>query len=85
MLGAMLLRHEVVQVRQPGEKRLLASLGMMKAFHREQLPLDSVIGLIQQGTGHGHLRADSAGRQTPWASTAGARRLPSPGSARDTG
>ena len=25
-------------------------------FHREQLPLDGVMGLIQQGTGDGHLR-----------------------------
>jgi len=29
---------------------------MMEAFHSEQLPLDGIMGLIQQGTGHGHLR-----------------------------
>jgi hypothetical protein len=28
---------------------------MMKPFHREQLPLDGVVGLIQQCAGHGHL------------------------------
>jgi len=29
---------------------------MMEAFHREQLPLDGIMGLIQQGAGDGHLR-----------------------------
>src|SRR5215831_10972616 len=29
---------------------------MVKPFHREEFSLDSVMGLIQQGTGHGHLR-----------------------------
>ena len=29
--------------------------GMMEAFHREQLPLDGVMGLIQQRAGHRHL------------------------------
>jgi len=29
---------------------------IMKAFHDEQLPLDGVMSLIQQGAGHGHLR-----------------------------
>jgi hypothetical protein len=43
-------------MRQPREKRLLAPLGVMEAFHREQFPLDSVMGLIQQGAGHRHLR-----------------------------
>ena len=33
MLGASLIRHQVVQVGQPHEKRLLAAIGMMKAFH----------------------------------------------------
>ena len=56
MLGAALIRNQVVQVRQPAQKRLLAPLGMMEAFHHEQLPLDGVVGLIQQGARHGHLR-----------------------------
>jgi hypothetical protein len=56
MLGPTLIRHQVVQVRQPREKRLLAPLRMMEALHREQLPLDSVMGLIQEGAGRGHLR-----------------------------
>jgi hypothetical protein len=45
MLGAPLIRHQVVQVRQPDKKRLLAPFGMMEAFHREQLPLDRVLPL----------------------------------------
>jgi hypothetical protein len=56
MLGATLIRHQVVQVRQPDKKRLWAPLGMMEAFHREQLPLDGIMGLIKQGAGDGHLR-----------------------------
>jgi len=56
VLGAALIRYEVLQVRQPREKRLLAPFGVMEAFHREPLPLDSVVGLISQGAGHRHLR-----------------------------
>jgi hypothetical protein len=35
MLGTTLVGHEVVQMCQPSEKRLLAPFGMVKAFHRE--------------------------------------------------
>ena len=56
VLGPTLIGHQVVEVCQPREKRLLAPFGMMEAFHREQLPLDGVMGLIQQGAGGGHLR-----------------------------
>ena len=56
MLGATLIRYEVVQVRQPSQKRLLAAFGMMEALHHEQLPVDGVMSLIQQGARHGHLR-----------------------------
>ena len=48
MLGATLIRHQVVEVCQPREKRLLPSPWMIETFHREQLPLDSVMRLIQQ-------------------------------------
>ena len=48
MLGPTLIGDQVVQVREPGEKRLLTPSGMMEAFHREQLPVDGVVGLIQQ-------------------------------------
>jgi hypothetical protein len=54
MLGAMLIRHKVVQVRQPREKRLLAPLGMMEAFHHEELPVDGVMRVIELGAGHRH-------------------------------
>jgi len=56
MLGSTLIRYQVVEVREPREKCLLASFGVMEAFHRKQLPLDGVMGLIQQGAGDGHLR-----------------------------
>src|SRR5262249_57784773 len=46
MLGATLIRDQVVQMGQPAQKRLLAPFGVMAALHREQLPLDSVMGLI---------------------------------------
>ena len=46
MPSATLIRDEVIQVRQSREKRL----------HGKELPLGGVMGLIQQGTGHGHLR-----------------------------
>jgi len=46
MLSTALIWHQVVQMCQPREKRLLAPLRMMEAFQREQLPLDGVVGLI---------------------------------------
>src|SRR5215813_1270847 len=56
MLSATLIWNQVIEVRESREKRLLTATGMVKAFHRKELPLDGVMGLIQQGTGHGHLR-----------------------------
>src|SRR5215831_19635138 len=56
MLSPTLIGDQVVQVREPREKRLLASLGMVKALHREQLPLEGVMGLIQQRARDGHPR-----------------------------
>ena len=47
MLGAPLIRDQVIQVNQTSEKRLLAPFGMMEAFHHEQLPFDGVMRLIQ--------------------------------------
>jgi oligopeptide/dipeptide ABC transporter ATP-binding protein len=60
MLGATLIRHQVVQVRQPDKKRLLAPFGMMEAFHCEQLPLDvsiqaQILNLLRQLQGELHL------------------------------
>jgi hypothetical protein len=52
MLGAALIRYQVVQVRQPCEKCLLAPVRMVEAFHHKQLSVDRVMGLIQQGAGH---------------------------------
>src|SRR5215813_14823089 len=55
MLGPTLIRDEVVEVGEPGEKCLLAATRMLEALHRKQFPLDGVMGLIQQRAGHGHL------------------------------
>jgi hypothetical protein len=56
MLGATLIRYQVVQVGQAREKRLLAAPWVMKAFHGAQFPLDCVMGLIQERADHRHLR-----------------------------
>jgi hypothetical protein len=52
MLGATLRRDEVVQVGEPGEKRLLAATWVMEPLHREQLPLDGVMRLLSERAGH---------------------------------
>jgi hypothetical protein len=62
MLSAPLVGHEVVQMRQSSQKRLLAPLGMMEAFHHEQLPVDGVMRLIEPGAGHRHLGVCEHGR-----------------------
>jgi hypothetical protein len=46
MLGPTLIGHQVVEVCQPREKRLLAATGMMEPLHGEQFPLDGVVGLV---------------------------------------
>src|SRR5262245_46931037 len=47
MLRAPLVGHQVVQMGEPPQKRLLAAFRMMEALHHAQLPLDGVMGLIQ--------------------------------------
>jgi hypothetical protein len=54
--GPTLIRHQIIQVREPRQKCLLAPVWMMEPFHREQFTRDGVVGLIQQGAGGGHLR-----------------------------
>ena len=46
MLSPTLIGDQVVEVREPGEKRLLTAAWMVKRFHHEQLPLDGVVGLV---------------------------------------
>ena len=41
---------------QSRQKHLLAATGMMEAFPHAQFPLDGVVGLIEEGAGHRHLR-----------------------------
>src|SRR5215472_14818408 len=52
MLRAPLVGHQVVQMGEPPQKRLLAAFRMMEALHHAQLPLDGVMGLIQHGARH---------------------------------
>jgi hypothetical protein len=54
MLGTTLAGHQVVQMCEPSQERLLAAFGMMESLHHEQLPVDGVVGLIQQRAGHRH-------------------------------
>jgi len=56
MLSAALGGHEVVQMGESSQKRLLTPVGMMEALHHEQLPLDGGMRLSEQGAGHRHLR-----------------------------
>ena len=54
MLSPTLIGHQVVQVGEPREERLLAAMWVMQAFHGEQFPLQGVVRLIQQRAGDGH-------------------------------
>ena len=56
MLGTTLIRYQVVEVCEANKKHLLTASWMVKPLHREQFPLDGVMGLIQQSAGHRHLR-----------------------------
>jgi pyridoxal phosphate-dependent enzyme len=51
---APMVPYEVVQVGEPRQKYPLAPVGMMKGFHHEQLPVNGVMRLIQEGAGHRH-------------------------------
>ena len=55
MLGSPLIRDQVVQVREPRQKRLLTSPWMMEPFHGEQFSLNGIMRLIQERAGHRHL------------------------------
>ena len=44
--GPALIRDQVVQVRQAGEKRRLTPTGMVEAFHGEEFTVDGVVRLI---------------------------------------
>jgi hypothetical protein len=46
MLGPTLIQPQVIQGREPRQKRLLAPSWMMAPCHREQFPLAGVVGLI---------------------------------------
>jgi hypothetical protein len=52
MLRAPLIGHEVVPMGESSQKRLLAPVGMMEALHHEELPVNRVMRLIQEGAGH---------------------------------
>jgi hypothetical protein len=56
MLRPTLIGDPVVEGRQPRQKRLLTSTWVMQALHRQPLPFERIMGLIQQGAGDRHLR-----------------------------
>jgi hypothetical protein len=55
-LGATLRGHQLVERGPPRETRLRVSPGMRHPLHRDQRPLDGVVGLVSEGAGHRHLR-----------------------------
>jgi hypothetical protein len=61
VLGPTLIRDEVIQMRESRQKRLLAPAWVVKPFHGKQFPRDGVVGLIQQGARHRHLRVRKDG------------------------
>ena len=56
MQGSTLRGHQVVQMRQAGEQCRLTPTGMMEALHHKPVPVDGVLGLIQDRAHRGHLR-----------------------------
>jgi hypothetical protein len=54
--GPALIRDQVVQVRQAGEKRRLTPTGMVEALHGEECAVDGVVRLIENGAHRRHLR-----------------------------
>lgn len=56
MLSAPLVGDQVVQLGQPNKKRLLAPPGMLGPLHREQVPVDGVMRLIESSPGSRHPR-----------------------------
>jgi hypothetical protein len=56
VLGSTVIRDQVRQGRQSGQQCLLPPFGRMEALHHAQLPLDGVVGLIQERAGHGYTR-----------------------------
>ena len=55
-MARRLIRNQVVQVRQAGEKRRLTPPGVMETFHGEELAVDGIVRLIQHGAHRWHLR-----------------------------
>jgi hypothetical protein len=64
MVGPPLVGHAVVQMGAPSQARLLAALGMLESLHHASRPVDGVVGWIQRGAGHGHLRVCQQRRPT---------------------
>jgi hypothetical protein len=53
VLGTTLVRYQVIQQREAVQNMLVPPLRMMEPLHHEELPVTGVMGLIQQGAGHG--------------------------------
>src|SRR5215831_20685156 len=52
--GPTLIRDQVVQVRQAGEKRGLTPTGMVEGFYGEEFTVDGVVRLIQYSAHRWH-------------------------------
>jgi hypothetical protein len=50
MQGSALIGYQGVQVCQAGERCRVTPTGMVEALHGTELPVHSVVGLIQEGT-----------------------------------
>src|SRR6266446_9812020 len=54
-LRELLVRDQVVEMRQAREKRCLAPTGMVESLHGEEFAVDGVVRLIQHGAHRRHL------------------------------
>ena len=61
--GPALVRDQIVQVRQAGEKRRLTPTGMVEPLHGEELAVDGVVRLIQPRAHRRHLGIFKDGKQ----------------------
>src|SRR5437870_7891127 len=62
MLGPTVLRSHGVEGCPSREQRLLAATWVMTPVHRDQLRVDGVVGVLEQGPGARHLGVCEHGR-----------------------
>ena len=54
MQGSALIGNQVIEVRQASKKHRLTPPGMVEALHGKELPVHSIMGLIEDGTAGRH-------------------------------